>query len=59
MIEYLERPELLDAAWVEPWTAAGRRGAPGRTHARPEGVLELRNCPFHRLPRSTSRWSAA
>jgi hypothetical protein len=23
MIDYLERPELLDAAWVEPWTAAG------------------------------------
>jgi hypothetical protein len=22
MIDYLERPELLDMAWVEPWTAA-------------------------------------
>jgi hypothetical protein len=22
MIKYLERPDLLDAAWVEPWTAA-------------------------------------
>jgi len=22
MIEYLQRPDLLDADWVSPWTAA-------------------------------------